>query len=257
MARDFDGSADKLDRTSAVISGQPLTMACWFNSDTITVSQTLMGVSTAGTANNRFTLQASGATTGDPVRFIAKVTAGASRAATSTGYSAGTWHHACGVAVSINDRRVFIDGGSKNTQTSTRDPSGMDRTSIGVGVHASDVNFMDGRIAEAAIWNIALSDAEVALLAQFVSPLLIRPDALVAYWPIIGRFAPEIDRWGGFDMTVTSAPPAAAHLRVFYPAGISAMGVPVAAVVDSSADTVLFTFGQQQPRFDPPEVVGY
>jgi len=38
---------------------------------------------------------------------------------------------------------------------------------------------MDGDLAEAAIWNIALSDADVARLATGESPLSVRPDALV------------------------------------------------------------------------------
>ncbi len=53
-----------------------------------------------------------------------------------------------------------------------------------------------------AIWNVALTDSEIATLAEGVSPLRVRRDALVYYCPIGGQ-SPEIDIIGGVNMTVT------------------------------------------------------
>jgi hypothetical protein len=77
---------------------------------------------------------------------------------------------------------------------------------------------MNGRIAEAGIWNVALSDREVAALASGVHPARMRPDALVAYWPLWGDDSPELD-WhpsGGtrYPMTLTGTPTKANHAPI-------------------------------------------
>jgi hypothetical protein len=43
------------------------------------------------------------------------------------------------------------------------------------------------------IWNVALSDQEVASLAGGVHPTRMRPGALVAYWPLWGDESPAPD----------------------------------------------------------------
>jgi len=43
------------------------------------------------------------------------------------------------------------------------------------------------RVAELARWDVILADDEVALLAQGVSPMLVRPDALQLYAPCYGE----------------------------------------------------------------------
>ena len=73
---------------------------------------------------------------------------------------------------------------------------------------------MSGRIAEVALWDVALSAAEVAALASGVTPLHMRPGNLVAYWPVWGLHSPEIDLTSnGNNMTVTG-PVKAGHAPV-------------------------------------------
>ena len=62
---------------------------------------------------------------------------------------------------------------------------------------ATKQNYCDGSLAEAAIWNAALSDAEVAALATGVSPLLVRPGSLVFYAPLARDL---LDRVGGLQL---------------------------------------------------------
>jgi hypothetical protein len=88
---------------------------------------------------------------------------------------------------------------------------------LGARISATPGLFLNGQIAEAAVWNVALSAAEIASLSKGFSPLLIRPASLVAYWPLIGRHDPEIDPVGRFDMTLTANPTTAAHPRVILP----------------------------------------
>lgn len=93
--------------------------------------------------------------------------------------SASEWHHACGVWTSASSRAAFIDGGNKGTNATSTTPSGIVSTAIGQASFNAG-----GSIADVAIWNVALSDAEVLALARGMSPMLVRPSALVAYWPL-------------------------------------------------------------------------
>ena len=77
--------------------------------------------------------------------------------------------------------------------------------------------YTDSIIAEAAVWNVDLTDAEVAILAAGYSPLFVRPQFLVAYWSLFGDSSPEPDIIGGYDMTLNNGPTQATHPIIHYP----------------------------------------
>jgi hypothetical protein len=114
-----------------------------------------------------------------------------------------TYAHIAAVFAAVDDRRVYLNGGNKVTDDATsKTPAGIDTTSIGRRSTSAPALYASGRIAEAAIYNAALTDDEIAELAAGASPLLVRPDALVAYWPLVGRDYPEPDLVGGFPMSL-------------------------------------------------------
>lgn len=205
MAYDFNGSSDYIEATSAVVTGVPLTMACWFNSDSTTVNQVLMALTNA-TGAQRIFLEANGTLVGDPIR--ARVLN--ESATTSTGYSANTWHHAAGVFASTTSRRAYLDGVSSTEGTTTASPTGINTTSIGYLLFSSARSvFMDGRIAEAAIWNVALEASEIAALAKGFKPSLIRPSNLRFYAPLVR----EIADYSQARALTSSSPAVAVHPR--------------------------------------------
>lgn len=218
MARDFNGSTQLLYATT-MVTAYPLTMACWFNSDSVTVQQFLMAVVQYGGLGDYFALEACGIVTGDPVRASVYQPGVAYSPADSTaGYTAGTWYHACGVYTSATARAAFINGANKGTVATNVTPGGLSVVSIGTCYRNDNpAVYTDGRIAEAAIWGAALTDAEVAILALGVSPLLVQPANLLAYWPLVGNNSPEIDLVGGVGLTLSVSPPTKAdHPRVRY-----------------------------------------
>jgi hypothetical protein len=83
-------------------------------------------------------------------------------------------------------------------------------------------------MAEVGIWNAALTDAEVAILALGYSPDQVRPASLVEYWKLIGRNSPETGI-KGYDMTLYNAPLVANHPRIIYPCGPQTVYKPTAA----------------------------
>lgn len=237
MSRLFDdASSQYLTYTGAAVTTTPLTLACWFYSNDTAAAQGLVALGYSDAVDtSRFVLTANGNIAGDPVRATAHDAGTIHPAVTTTGYSANTWHHACGVFASSTSRSAYIDGGSKGTTTNSHTPIGIDRTYIGVVEGAGLTNYMSGRIAEAAIWNVALTDAEVLMLSKNRCPLFVRPANLVSYWPLLGANSPEIDPVGKYDMTLTNGPTKAEHPRILYPAPphiVRAPPLPVAHYIN-------------------------
>jgi hypothetical protein len=115
-----------------------------------------------------------------------------------------TWHHACGVFAGQTSRSVYLDAAGKQTGTVDVPLSDYNVTNIGVlGSGAILGNYWDGDLAHAAIWNVALTDAEVASLAIGFSPLFVRPQNLLAYWPLLRS---DNDIVGGYHMTAFNGP---------------------------------------------------
>ena len=234
MARLFDDANNQyLTNAASPVSTEPITLACWFNSNDGTIVQDLIAVFD-GSANV-ISIEASGGAGGDPVVALSLINGGASFAIaeTSTGYTANTWHHACGVFASHTSRIAYIDGGSAGSNTDSIVTPALSVVYIGVLFPATRP--MSGMIAEAAIWNVALTAAEVAVLATGVSPLMVRPESLVAYWPLVRDLN---DRVGGLVLTTSaSAPTVADHIRVFYPVGVL-LGTPAVAGGGSTPQAV-------------------
>jgi len=137
-------------------------------------------------------------------------------AVTTATFSADQWHHAAAVYVSSSQRHVYLDGANKGSSTVTAVPSGQDTTSIGHIVFSTPSGFFAGDIAEAAIWNTALSDAEIAILGSGFSPLCLthRLPNLVLYQDLIR----PLDRPGiGPVLTASGGTASADHPRIIYP----------------------------------------
>lgn len=228
MARLFnDAASDNLETSTLPVSAAPLTMACFFRSDDITIAQDLMAISLVASSDQRFRLIAGGNAAGDPVRANARTTASGT-ADTTTGYSANTWHHAAAVFASTTSRTAYIDGGSKGTNTTSLAPSGMTRFNIGVSQsNPVPSGYLSGDVCEAGIWNAALTDAEILSLAQGMSPRLVRPGSLVGYWRLLGNTSPEVDLISANNLTVTGAVKSP-HYRVFMPSADILRFAPIA-----------------------------
>jgi hypothetical protein len=132
---------------------------------------------------------------------------------------------------------VWLDGGSEGVASGTKSPSGIGHVSIGATTDLSPGNYMDGRIAEAAVWDAELNAAEIAILAKSFSPLFVRPQSLVMYWPLIRESYPDnedIDKAGGYDFVDYNGPGDADHPRVIYPSLAVVIGLQA-----SSADVAV------------------
>jgi hypothetical protein len=137
--------------------------------------------------------------------------------AASATFTTDEWNHAAAVFVSDAQRHAFLNGGNKGSGTTSVSPSGLNTTAIGRVVISGATGLFEGDIAEVAIWNAALTDEEIAVLAKGFSPLCLwhRLPNLVLYQDLIR----PLDRPGiGPAMTAMGGTSVAAHPRMIYPA---------------------------------------
>jgi hypothetical protein len=170
----------------------------------------LIGIYQAG-ATHMYDLIAAGAISGDPVALVANQTPLSERIDATAGYSANTWHHACGVVSSATSRTIYLDGANSATGTASITPSNLNVISIGRRPDGS-FGLMNGLIAEVGIWNVALTAAEIASLAKGMTCDKVRPSALVFYAPLI-RSLQDLSRAAAITNNNTAT--VADHPRVY------------------------------------------
>lgn len=223
MARSFNGSSDYARNANGIVTAAPLTFSCWGYWASATVTQnTMMGLyNSAGTqARNLFSIVTTptAATTASIGANTADGTSLSASTFSATSVAINTWYHFGAVFASSTSRTMYFRGSAATTNTTSRTPSGIDRFSIGREDNAAANRYLNGGLAEVGVWSAALSSDDIASLAKGVSPLLVRPESLVAYWPLGGNYSPEIDPVGKFDLTLTGTAKAD-HPRILMPRG--------------------------------------
>lgn len=191
-AHNFGGTtADWASAAVVEVTDDPFTVACWGRSESDTADQVAFGIADSASGNNSdFRLNFAGAAVGDPIRAFVKDSGGTNAVAiTSSAFTANTWHHATTVFASDTSRAAYIDGGSKGTNTDDQPTASLDVTTIGAvrreaPTSATTIPF-DGDIAECGVWNVELTDAEVATLAKGFAPPCVRRASLIAYYPMV------------------------------------------------------------------------
>ena len=210
MARAFTAaSSHKLVKTLAVRTATPITMACWFKVNGVAAAYMLMTEGSSTDNNPNHLLRVRGDVAGDPLEVSSRNDAASATGTCQTGtVTAGTWFHAAGVWSATNSRVAYLNGSAGTTDTTSVTPVTVDRTSIGALERLSPTGYLDGVVAEAAIWSVALTTDEIVALAAGANPRRIRAHGLGAYWPLWGVASPEVDlgqQGNTYHMTVTGA----------------------------------------------------
>lgn len=125
----------------------------------------------------------------------------------ATGWHPRIWQHFAGVFVSSSDRRAFLNGWDKGTDTTFQSPqpAGINSFAIGRANGSTPDAYVFGCIAEAALWDVDLEDAEIRKLASGLSPVHIRPNDIVGYWPMVMPRSPERDMRRTNDLAVNGS----------------------------------------------------
>jgi len=205
-SRDFNGSSQYAVKTGgAPVSASPFTICGWFRIDAL-VQQTLCALS-SGVDGHFYNVELQ---TNGTLRIY---TQGASGESTFTSNTVGTsaWFHIALIATSVSSRRVILNGvwASAGVQTDNIVPGNITVFAVGVlDFYNDNYNYTDGQAAHVAIWDSALSQAQIEALAAGDNPLNVGTP--VAYWPLSGLASPEPDEVGAYDLTLIASPPAGA-----------------------------------------------
>ena len=187
MARLFvEANAQRLEG-SFINVVHPITMCCWFyDTSGAANDRNMMQIQDNTNTQKQYRLGASGS--GDDVRVSERGANGSfERVDTSTQYSTNVWNHALGVWLNQNSRTAYLNGGGAQTDTNNSGdtPEGIQSISIGQEGDSSPSDEWEGRLAECAVWNVALTLNEIQALAAGYSPALIIPSALIFYAPVV------------------------------------------------------------------------
>ena len=136
---------------------------------------------------------------------------------TSTDSVGTDWRHIAGVYTPSTKLEAFFDGASNGTNTANMNffPSlfsGSAPLSVGMISFSSVNNCFDGEVAETAVYNAALSAAEIASLAKGMTCDKIRPQSLVFYAPLVRDL---IDARGGLTLTNNNGATVATHPKIY------------------------------------------
>ena len=215
MAYLFNGATHIINRADAVLQTWPLTIhgliRLTANNDGL--DHCILGFWEAG-ANNGFRLMVASQAGSMKVRVATKAGGVASSASSTTAISDLNWHSAVGEITAANARQCWLDNGGNGSISTSLTPGTLTKTSIGAQDNGGTIDSNIGHeLANVAVWSGTLTADERAALANGVSPLLIRPDILEIYLPLMRGG----DDYMGAAFTVTNAT-VADHPRVYMPA---------------------------------------
>ena len=243
MARDFPGGSSFLTIADNLgITDVPMSVSGWMNLDTLIYS-VLFWLGDQSVANHYIKFQYFGGTDA-PVTFETRSGNPSNAIAETVNTLVSGWNHLYGETSAPTARRCVLNGDFANqgTNTTNRSFPTTNRTALGMARDSTPDGNVDGLLAEVGVWNVALTDAEVASLAAGVSPLRIRRANLVAYWPLQGNsVSGTFDASGnGFTLTETGTVDASAqHAPVMPPFAWDPIIVAVAAAAPA-VDSALF-----------------
>jgi hypothetical protein len=207
MAYDFNGTADYIEGSNIPAIDVPVTLSCWFNSDTNNAAKILLAVAAGSIV--------SGTTLSPGLSLRLTATTANVQAATSSGngsnvstsgntYATGVWNHAAARFASTSSRIVYLNGVKATEQSTNRAVAGtlvnvlIGRGSGGTYLPSGPFN---GRLAELGIWNVALDDDEIISLSKGIKPIYVRPQSLLYYVALVRDIKDDVS---AISLTSTS-----------------------------------------------------
>jgi hypothetical protein len=208
MGRVFNGSDQYLWTSSPAWNGSwPLTVSVWVK-DELAVTNNLAGVAVSF-GNTAFgPSYAWWGTLGNGTNRIARATHAPS---TLTNYPAlgtvpveGVWHHIASTG-DATGKTVYTDGADAQQNTDNGDDlvSAPNRFAIGVLFRNTIDAPFGGVVAEVGVWDVVLTPEEIADLATGRRPIYVRPESLIAYYPLVDD---DVDVISSNALTVEGTP---------------------------------------------------
>jgi hypothetical protein len=206
MSYAFDGANDTLTGAFGTTYQIPMTIACWIKVAAHPVAGDIImtvGKNAAATTDS-FDIRSD--TTDDVWGMRAIDSAAAASNAMYTLNIDATWTPIVAVYTSATDRKIYV-GSYSNAGSSTQSRTVLDVGYVRLGEALNAAGDYVGNIAEAAVWDKALSQAEIEAYCAGTAASGIGASDLIGYWPLNASNATQsnlgVDSAG--DLTVTSA----------------------------------------------------
>ena len=199
--RTLNGTTQVLTGATTAVTTPPFTVCAWARPASETVNLLAYSLHSASTS---FRLQFDGAAASDPVKWNSFGAGGNAITETLVDFASNTWYHACGSEITTSSRAVWVNGANKiSNATLVNDHVTPTTQRIGAG---DGFGWFNGSLAQVCVWNAALTDLEVAALAQGIACHKVRPLNLVACPRLLSETSPEPDGCGILTWTLTAAP---------------------------------------------------
>jgi len=184
MAYSFNGSTQYLRaqyNTNSLLGAWPCTIFCRAKSSDLANSQVAASWIYANSPYNGLLMILAGAIASDPSSFSRFGVASVNGAT----YDSGAWIAFAGRGSSNTVFDVDVDGAVVTGPTTSTSWANSSDVQIGARLTPSISLPLTGSVAAVAIWDVALTDADVAQLVAGFSPRRVRPQSLRWYAPLV------------------------------------------------------------------------
>ena len=151
----FGGTNEYIERTQAIVTAYPFTLACWFRMSGVGAAMTMVGISDFSQALVFYIIGTNNV--GKP--FISFSNGGYNEAVSAVEYDDNAWHLIIGTFVDNTHRYLYIDGDNlvaSNEVTSVTFNSLVDTYSVARLSRGAATSYYTGDIDEPTAWDIAL-----------------------------------------------------------------------------------------------------
>jgi hypothetical protein len=195
----------------------PLTFSFWVKPNSLVTNARMLTLQLS-TASSTLQQHALRVNSSGGVQCSIVNNVGGSTANTTNNMTVGVWQHIFSAQPDLNTMNAFLNGTGKASLSGSLNPSAPDRLTVGATAGSTVTAPFDGLIAELGVWNVALDDSIAPILATGISPLLVQPNNLIAYWPFFGNNSPENNlKSNSATMSIVGSLSKAAHPRIFMP----------------------------------------
>lgn len=160
----------------------PLTLSTWVNFTDLSADRPVMGI-----YGSQFYYHQISTYVADSNKFaaVSRANAPERRALSTTVATTGVWFHVAGVFSSATAREIYVNGASEGVNAT----SAVVTSQVFVPGMRSDTNggyaMANAHFAHVAVYTSALAASQIASLAAGASPLVVSPDSLWCYGPMI------------------------------------------------------------------------
>lgn len=99
--------------------------------------------------------------------------------------SINVWHHIV-ARYDGSTMKIYVDGIEEGSRSQSGNIQSRPSTDLTIGIGSNLDSPINGELAHATLWDVALSAEEIESLSNGINPLQIRTSSLSEYWPING-----------------------------------------------------------------------